>query len=168
MTRIGAIAEATRTKARFPAIAGSIAAFAIVLLAAATHLLDQPALIAPFGSSSMLLFTTPESRYSKPMSVIGGHFLSTSVGLLVFNLIGAGPLACGIGVGLAIFSMQMIGLLHPPAAADPLVIIISGAGGAFLLLPVLSGTVTLVAIAWIYRRFVFRAGASVVTTTEDN
>lgn len=125
----------------------------IMLLATLTRTLKLALLIAPFGASSVLLFALPQSPLARPRNVIGGHLVSATMGLLVFHLVGTGPIACGLGVGLAIMAMQLTGTIHPPAGANPLVVILAGgAGWSFLLLPVATGTVMLVAVAWLYHR----------------
>ncbi|ABL69267.1 HPP family protein [Paracoccus denitrificans] len=111
-------------------------------------------LIAPFWASCVLLFALPQSPLARPRNVIGGHLLSALVGLLVLNLIGDSVLAMGVGVGLAIAVMQLTGTLHPPAGGDPLVVILSGAGWSFPGVPILAGTVTLVAAAIAYHRLI--------------
>lgn len=53
-----------------------------------------------------------------------------------------------IGVGVAIAAMQELRVVYPPAGANPLVVMISGAVGyGFLLMPVLAGSVSLVLVA---------------------
>jgi len=137
-------------------VSGLGGAGAIWLLAALTESLGQVLLIAPFGASCVLLFALPQSPLARPRNVIGGHMISTLVGLLVLTVLGDGVLAMGIGVGLAVALMQVTGTLHPPAGGDPLVVILAGAGWPFLFQPILAGTAVLVSLAWIYHRFVSR------------
>lgn len=134
-------------------VAGVGGALAIGLLAGLSARLGQALLIAPFGASAVLVFALPESPLAQPRNVIGGHLLSAGVGVAVFALLGSGPLACALGVGLAIALMRLTGTLHPPAGGDPLVVLLGGgAGWSFLLAPVLAGAVTLVVIARAYHR----------------
>ncbi|MCZ7481317.1 HPP family protein [Rhizobium rhizogenes] len=143
------------TKNAIPALASGLGgAIAIWLLAGLTEGLHYALLIAPFGASCVLLFALPQSPLARPRNVIGGHFLSALVGLLVLTFLGNGVIAMGIGVGLAIAVMQFTGTLYPPAGGDPLVVIISSAGWPLLVLPILAGTTTLVLVAWVYHRFI--------------
>ncbi|WP_287883879.1 MULTISPECIES: HPP family protein [Paracoccus] len=135
-------------------VSGLGGAVAIWLLAGLAQSLEHALLIAPFGASCVLLFALPQSPLARPRNVIGGHLLSARVGLLVLNLIGDSVLAMGVGVGLAIAVMQLTGTLHPPAGGDPLVVILSGAGWSFPGVPILAGTVTLVAAAIAYHRLI--------------
>lgn len=137
-------------------VAGLGGSLAIWLLAQLAQTLEQALLIAPFGASCVLLFALPQSPLAQPKNVIGGHLLSASVGLLVLTLVGHGPFACGLGVGMAIAVMRFTGTLHPPAGADPLVVIMAGVGWTFLGFPILAGTIALVLLALLYHRLVSR------------
>jgi CBS-domain-containing membrane protein len=75
------------------------------------------------------------------------------VGLAVFGLLGATPLALGLGVGLAITAMQSTGTLHPPAGADPIVAILAKATWPFLFTPVLAGAAIVVVAAFAYHKW---------------
>jgi len=144
-------------KQALPALVSGLGgALAIWLLAQATNMFALALLIAPFGASCVLLFSLPQSPLAQPRNVIGGHFLSALMGLLVLILFGNSAFACALGVGLAIAVMQFTGTLHPPAGGDPLVVILTGAGWSFLAMPILAGTMTLVAAAWIYHRLISR------------
>ena len=109
-----------------------------------------PLIMAPFGATCVLLYALPESPLAQPRSVIGGHLLSTFVGLAVFHLIGHGFWETGLAVGLAIGLMQFTRTIHAPAGADPIVVFLAGdLGWSFLLAPVFLDSVILVAIAFI-------------------
>lgn len=138
-----------------PALISGVGGFtAIGILAGLTDAMQLALLIAPFGASCVLLFALPGSPLARPRNVIGGHFLSALMGLIVLNTLGPGVLSCAIGVGLAIAVMQFTGTLHPPAGGDPLVVILTAAGWSFLAIPILAGTATLVTIAWAYHKTV--------------
>lgn len=111
-------------------------------------------LVAPFGASCVLVFALPQSPLAQPRNVIGGHLLSALIGIAAFSVLGAQPLSYALGVGLAIFAMQVSGTLHPPAGADPIVALAAGASWTFLLTPILAGTVIIVLVAFYYHRFV--------------
>lgn len=134
-------------------VSGGGGALAIWLLATLTERLEQALLIAPFGASCVLLMALPQSPLARPRNVVGGHFLSALMGLIVLNLIGGGILACGLGVGLAIAVMQFTGTLHPPAGGNPLIVILTGASWSFLGAPILAGTLILLVVAFVYHRF---------------
>ncbi len=57
-------------------------------------------------------------------------------------------------MGLSIALMELTGTLHPPAGADPIVVILAKAGWSFILSPVLGGALLIVATAFVYHRIV--------------
>lgn len=107
-----------------------------------------PLLMAPFGATCVLLFAAPAAPLAQPRNVIGGHLIAALVGLLMLQWLGASPWAMALAVGVAIALMQLAQVVHPPAGANPLVIMMAGVSDyTFLLAPVLAGAVMLVVIA---------------------
>ena len=136
----------------FAAVSGLGGFTVIFLLAQATASFHTVLLIAPFGASCVLVFALPHSPLARPRNVIGGHLVSATVGISVFALFGATPWSFGLAVGIAIALMELTGTLHPPAGAGPIVVILAKAGWTFLLSPVLTGAVVIVAVAFAYHR----------------
>ena len=113
-----------------------------------TQLAGVPFLMAPFGATCVLLFAAPGAPLAQPRNVIGGHLVATLVGLAVMNIAGAGPWQMTVGVGLAIALMQVCRAIHPPAGANPIVVLAAGIQDwSFVLTPVLAGSIILVLIA---------------------
>jgi CBS-domain-containing membrane protein len=136
-----------RNDLRKTVLAGLGGAVAIGFLGFLTISSGHALLMAPFGASCVLLFSVPASPLSQPMNVIGGHVVSTLVGLLLRLYLPNEWWAVAIAVGLAISFMALFRVTHPPAGADPIIVFVSDPGFTFLLLPVLAGAVGLVAIA---------------------
>jgi CBS-domain-containing membrane protein len=134
-------------------LGGFIVIYLLALLTADFHTL---LLIAPFGASCVLVFALPQSPLAQPRNVIGGHLVSTTVGLVTFTLLGSQPLSFGIAVGVAIAAMELTGTLHPPAGADPIVVLLAKASWTFLLSPVLTGAIAIVALGFVYHRAISR------------
>lgn len=155
MSRVTAMLGKMKGGARNPsvvrpraALAGAVGGFAAIgLLALLTEWSAASWIMAPFGASCVLAFGLWDSPLAQPRNIIGGHLLSTFVGLLVYHLIGGGTLSLALGVGLAIGLMMVTRTTHPPAGADPIVVILAGSGWSFLLTPVLAGSVVIVAAA---------------------
>jgi CBS-domain-containing membrane protein len=121
---------------------------AIALVGMLAKLTGLPLVIAPFGASSVLLFAAPDSAFAQPRSLVLGHLIASAIGLAVFWLAGSGIWPMALATGLAIAAMQLTRTVHPPAGADPLVIMLAGTGSAsFLLFPVLAGVLCLLAVA---------------------
>ncbi|CAB3750296.1 HPP family protein [Paraburkholderia solisilvae] len=120
----------------------------IGIVAAITRSYHVPLLMAPLGASCFLLFGAPDAPFAQPRNVVFGHLLSSLVGLVFLKFIGVGPIAMGVAVGIAIALMLYTRVSHPPAGADPLVVMIAGKlSWSFLVTPVLASTVILVLVA---------------------
>jgi len=119
-------------------------------------LIDIALLAASFGASCVLVFAIPQSPLARPKNVIGGHLISTLVGLILLFTLGASPLTMALGVGLAIALMQATETLHPPAGGDPLIVLLAAGayGWSFLLAPILISTVAIVIVGWFYHKFI--------------
>ncbi|MGO5000193.1 HPP family protein [Oceanisphaera sp. W20_SRM_FM3] len=115
-----------------------------------------PWLMAPFGATCVLLFAVPTSPLAQPRNVIGGHLISATVGLIALYGFGDSIIVIALAVGIATLLMQYFRAVHPPAGANPLVIILAGQGLVgfdYLFTPVLVGSITLVAIAAVVNNY---------------
>ena len=125
---------------------------AIALIAVISSTSGNMLLMAPFGATCVLLFSVPDSPLSQPANVIGGHIVSTTIGLLACMLLPVDWWSMGMAVGLAISLMAALRITHPPAGADPLVVMLSGVAWDYLLFPVITGSLALVIIASLFQR----------------
>lgn len=110
-------------------------------------------IMAPFGASCVILFAVSQSPLAQPKNVIFGHLLSAFIGLLFLQLLGNSAFVTALAVGCAIAAMQFFKCIHPPAGANPLVILLTANQKnydySFLLFPVLSGSISLLIIAYV-------------------
>ncbi len=133
-------------------VGGFIGIFCLAMLGSLT---PYPFLMAPFGATCVILFAASALPVAQPRNVVGGHFLSAAVGFAgfyLYTLIGNDIVAMSVAVGVAIAGMQFFRVVHPPAGANPLVIIMAGVAGNgygfdFMIFPVLLGSIILVGIA---------------------
>ena len=129
------------------ALGGAVAIGLMELFAARSAI---PLMAVPFGTSIVLVLGSPEVDAAQPRALIGGHVVSTLVGLLVLTLAGPQPWAAALAVGLAMAAMHVSRTFHPPAGIDPLLIVVNNMPWSFLLVPVAAGAVALAlfAFAW--------------------
>ncbi len=113
-------------------------------------------LIPPFGASMVLVMAVHESPLAKPTNILLGHILSALSGVIILYLIGDHFLALGLAVGLAIFVMIVTKTIHPPAGANPIIVILTGQGISFVLFPVAVGAFMLVIFAYLYNKLLKR------------
>ncbi|RKD26059.1 hypothetical protein BEP19_02870 [Ammoniphilus oxalaticus] len=132
------------------ALTGLIGGFLTILsLVWLTDVTNATWLMAPFGASCVLVFGVWNAPLSQPRNVIGGHFLSGLIGLTMYHLFGNQPWSIALAVGLAIMVMLVTKTTHPPAGADPIVVMLGGYGWSYLVAPVLIGAVLIVALGLI-------------------
>lgn len=130
------------------ALFGGIGGFlAIALLGVLSDMTSASWLMAPFGASCVLAFVVWDSPLSQPRNIIGGHVVSSLVGIGLYQLFGSQVWVVALGVGMAIALMHVTKTTHPPAGADPIVVILAGSGWSFLFAPVLIGAVMIVLAA---------------------
>ncbi|MCX8711363.1 HPP family protein [Gilliamella sp. B3464] len=110
-------------------------------------------IMTPFGASCVILFAVSQSPLAQPRNVIFGHLISAFIGLVFLKLFGDSVFIAALAVSCAIAAMQFLRCVHPPAGANPLVILLTASqinyDFSFLLFPVLSGSVSLVIIAYV-------------------
>ena len=113
-------------------------------------------LIPPFGASMVLVMAVHESPLAIPKNILLGHILSALSGVIILYLIGDNFLALGIAVALAVFVMIVTDTIHPPAGANPIIVILTGQGISFVLFPVAVGAFMLVVFAYFYNKLLKR------------
>ena len=127
----------------------------ILLLLQLTHTTNHLWIMAPFGATCVLLYAAPSSPLAQPKNVILGHLIAATVGLVFLQFFVVQALTIAIAVGIAIALMQLLKCIHPPAGANPLLILLTSQqvdyDWSFLIFPVLLGAITLVLVAnsWI-------------------
>ncbi|MEK5230397.1 HPP family protein [Lysinibacillus sp. FSL K6-0232] len=123
------------------ALGGLICIFVLLWL---TNYTNAPWLMASLGGSCVLVFVVWNAPLSQPRNIIGGHVISAFIGLSMYSLLGSNMLSISLGVGLTIFFMAFLGTIHPPAGANPIIIILGGYSWGYLIMPVLIGAVIIV------------------------
>jgi CBS-domain-containing membrane protein len=134
------------------AFAGLGGALAIGAMEWSSQLTHTPLGAIPFATSIVLVIGSPEAEPAQPRALVGGHLLSTLVGLAVLNLTGPHAWAAATAVGIAILAMYVTDTFHPPAGIDPLLVVSQNLSWTFLFAPVLAGAVLLTLFAWVWHR----------------
>src|SRR3954464_13612297 len=138
------------------AVAGLGAAIAIGVMEWLSITAHYPLAVIPFATSIVLVIGSPDAEPAQPRALIGGHLISTLVGLLVLKVTGPGAWAAAAGVGLAVLAMYLTGTFHPPAGINPLLVISNNLPWSFLFAPVLFGALLLTGFAFVWHRWVRR------------
>ena len=139
-------------------IAGFFSTLTIGILAILTYKSPFGLFIAAsFGSSMVLLFGFPESPFAQPKNVFFGHLVSASVGVFFVNLI---PLpiyiSIAFAVGIGIFLMILLDVVHPPAGGNPILVIIGSVSYDYLIFPIISGCIIIILLAIFINKLILK------------
>lgn len=143
-------APAPRPPLKALLLAGLGALLAMGGVAAVAAASGQPWVLGSFGASCVMLFGFPDLPFSQPRHVIGGHVLSSAIGLACLHLFGPVWWAMALAAALALVAMMALRVPHPPAGSNPVIVFLGQPGWSFLVLPTLAGAVLLVAVACVY------------------
>lgn len=125
-------------------LAGCFIAATILFLGLLSDYSGYSLLIAPFGASSFLLFAYPQNPLVQTRNLVGGHLLTSIVGLVFLAIGSHSVFMMSLAVGAGAVLMLLTKTSHPPACGNPIVIMMAKASWAFLLTPILSGVLLLV------------------------
>ena len=114
-----------------------------------------PLAVIPFATSIVLVIGSPQLPAAQPRALIGGHVISTLVGLAMVKTIGPQPWAAALAVGFAVLAMMLTDTFHPPAGIDPLLVVSANLSWQFLIAPVLAGAVMLTLFAFVWHRWLW-------------
>jgi CBS-domain-containing membrane protein len=137
-------------------VAGIGAAIAIGAMEWFSRASHYPLVIIPFATSIVLVVGSPDAEPAQPRALIGGHVVSTIMGLALLKFTGPHAWAAAAGVGLAVLAMYLTGTFHPPAGINPLLVISNNLPWSFLFAPVLAGALLLTAFAYVWHRWLGR------------
>ena len=110
-----------------------------------------------FGSSMVLLFGFPESPLKKKKNVFFGHLCTAIVGVIFVNFV---PLPIymniALGVGVGVFFMILLNIVHPPAGGNPIMVIIGSASYDYLINPIIFGCIIILLLAILVNKFLLK------------
>ena len=139
-------------------LAGIFSAFTIGVLTVLTYKSTLGLFIAgSFGSSMVLLFGFPESPFAQPKNVFFGHLVTALVGVVFVAFI---PLPIfiniALAVGVGIFLMILLNIVHPPAGGNPIMVIIGSVSYDYLLSPIIFGCIIIISLAILINKFLLK------------
>jgi len=126
------------------------ACIAAGIIGALAYYTNQPLILGSFGASIFILFIVPELPIAQPRNVIGGHFISTLIGLVFFHYVSTEWWSMALALATALSLMQILRVPHPPAGSNPFIVFLVSANWSFLIVPTLLGAILLVIVALFY------------------
>ena len=140
-----------------PIINGLSAGAVISFLAFLTFKLPMGVwLLFSFGSTALILFVFNESVFAQPKNVFFGHLVSAIIGISINKLIGVSFVSLGLSVGICVSVMMYLKIVHPPAAANPLIALFADVSYDFILFPVMAGSIILILLSFLINKLILK------------
>jgi CBS-domain-containing membrane protein len=109
-------------------------------------------LVASLGGSAVFLFGLTRAPAAQPRALFGGHLGATAIGILCTQAFGVALWVHVLAVVLAFLYMLVTRTVHPPAGADPLIMVHAHAGFSAIWHPIGLGILILAAVAAAWSR----------------
>ena len=140
-----------------PILAG---VFAAVIIGILSYLSFETStgfwLMFSFGSTTLIVLVFYESEFAQPANIFFGHLLSIIIGILFNEFAGMSFISLGLSVGVATTLMMYFKIIHPPAAANPLIAMFADVSLNYILFPVIIGSVSIILLSLIFNRLILK------------
>ena len=113
-------------------------------------------LMFSFGSTTLIVLVFYESEFAQPSNIFFGHLLGIIMGILFNELFGISFFTLGLSVGTTVTLMMYFKLVHPPAAANPLIALFADVSINYIIFPVLVGSVVIIILSILINRFLLK------------
>ena len=140
-----------------PIIAGILASIIIGVLAFLSFETSTGFwLMFSFGSTTLIILIFYESEFAQPGNIFFGHLLGIIIGILFNEFIGISFITLGLAVGTTVTLMMYFKVIHPPAAANPLIALFADVSLEYILFPVIVGAVVIIFLSVIINKFILK------------
>ena len=113
-------------------------------------------LMFSFGSTTLIVLIFFESEFAQPGNIFFGHLLGIVIGVLFNEFVGMSFLTLGLAVGTTITLMMYLKVIHPPAAANPLIALFADVSLEYIVFPVMVGTIVIIFLSVIINRYILK------------
>ena len=113
-------------------------------------------LMFSFGSTTLIVLIFYESEFAQPSNIFFGHLLGIIVGILFNEFFGISFITLGLAVGTTIALMMYLKIIHPPAAANPLIALFADVSLNYIIFPVLVGSIVIIILSVFINKFILR------------
>lgn len=112
----------------------------------------SPFMLASLGGSAVFLFGLTRAPAAQPRALFGGHLGGALIGIACYQWFGDALWVYALAQALTVAYMLAARAVHPPAGANPLIMVYHHAGLGALFQPVLAGVFALAAVAFVWSR----------------
>ena len=113
-------------------------------------------LMFSFGSSTLIVLVFHDSEFAQPANVFFSHLLEIVIGILFNEFLGISYLTLGLSVGTTVTLMMYFKIIHPPAAANPLIALFADVSFGYIIFPVVVGSIVIIILSVIINRFILK------------
>ena len=113
-------------------------------------------LMISFGATSLIVFVLYDKEFAQPGNIFFGHLLGIVVGILFNEFLGMSVTSLALAVGTSITLMIYFKVVHPPAAANPLIALFADVSLEYIIFPVITGTLVIIFFSVIINKFILK------------
>ena len=113
-------------------------------------------LMFSFGSSTLIVLIFYESEFAQPGNILFGHLLGIVIGILFNEFFGISFITLGLAVGTTITFMMYFKVIHPPAAANPLIALFADVSLEYIMFPVIVGATVIILLSVIINKLILK------------
>ena len=113
-------------------------------------------LMFSFGSTTLIVLVFYESEFAQPGNIFFGHLLGIIVGILFNEFIGISFISLGLSVGFTLSLMMYFKVIHPPAAANPLIALFADVSLDYIIFPVMVGAFVIILLSVIINKYILK------------
>ena len=113
-------------------------------------------LMFSFGSSTLIVLIFYESEFAQPGNILFGHLLGIVIGILFNEFFGISFITLGLAVGTTVTFMMYFKVIHPPAAANPLIALFADVSLEYIMFPVIVGATVIILLSVIINKLILK------------
>jgi len=113
-------------------------------------------LMISFGATSLVVFVFHDKEFAQPGNIFFGHLIGIIVGILFNEFMGISTVSLALSVGVTVTLMMYLNVVHPPAAANPLIALFADVSLEYIIFPVISGTLVIIFFSVIINKFILK------------
>ena len=115
-------------------------------------------LMFSFGSTTLIVLIFYKSEFAQPSNIFFGHLLGIIVGILFNEFFGISFITLGLSVGTTVALMMYLKIIHPPAAANPLIALFADVSLNYIIFPVMTGSVVIIILSVLINKLLLKRG----------
>ena len=113
-------------------------------------------LMFSFGSTTLIVLIFYESEFAQPSNIFFGHLLGIVIGILFNKFFGISFITLGLSVGATVTLMMYLKIIHPPAAANPLIALFADVSLNYIIFPVVVGSVGIIFLSILINKILLK------------